>query len=151
VTRRSNRVRGPRGSALVEVTWLGILLLVPIIWILLSVFEVQRGALGTSTAARAAGRAFVLAPDEGAARARAEAAARLALDDQGLRGAPLKLDVTCAPQGVGCLSGSAVVTVTVRTQLTLPLLPDVLGGGAPSFALDATHTVPVGQYQEVKP
>jgi len=25
----------------------------------------------------------------------------------------------------------------------------VLGGDAPSFALDATHTVPIGQYQEV--
>jgi hypothetical protein len=28
-------------------------------------------------------------------------------------------------------------------------MPDVLGGGAPSFAVDATHTVPIGQFQEV--
>ena len=32
-----------RGSALVELTWLGILLLVPMLWIVLRVFEVQRG------------------------------------------------------------------------------------------------------------
>lgn len=38
----------------------------------------------------------------------------------------------------------------VDTRVDLPLLPDVLGGGSPSFALDATHTVPVGQYQEVR-
>jgi hypothetical protein len=28
-------------------------------------------------------------------------------------------------------------------------MPDVLGGDQPSFALDASHTVPIGQYQEV--
>jgi hypothetical protein len=42
-----------------------------------------------------------------------------------------------------------VITVQVSSRVVLPLLPDVLGGGAPSFALDAVHTVPVGQYQEV--
>ena len=38
------RRRDERGSALVELTWLGLLLLVPLLWIVLSVFEVQRGA-----------------------------------------------------------------------------------------------------------
>jgi len=28
-------------------------------------------------------------------------------------------------------------------------MPSVLGGHAPSFALDASHTVPIGQFQEV--
>ena len=55
--------RGEDGSALVELTWLGILLLVPMLWIVLSVFEVQRGAFAVSGAARAAGRAYALAPD----------------------------------------------------------------------------------------
>lgn len=38
--------RTEEGSALVELTWLAILLLIPVIWIVMSVFEVQRGALG---------------------------------------------------------------------------------------------------------
>ena len=42
-----------------------------------------------------------------------------------------------------------MITVRVATRVDLPLLPEVLGGEAPSFALDAEHTVPVGQYQEV--
>ncbi len=42
-----------------------------------------------------------------------------------------------------------MITVRVATRVDLPLLPDVLGGRAPSFALDASHTVPIGQYQEV--
>jgi hypothetical protein len=28
-------------------------------------------------------------------------------------------------------------------------VPDALGGGRPSFALDATQTVPIGRFQEV--
>jgi hypothetical protein len=32
----------------------------------------------------------------------------------------------------------------------LPMLPAVLGGDAPSFALAASHTVPIGQFQETR-
>ena len=56
--------RTESGSAVVEVVWLGILLLIPMVWIVLSVFEVQRGAFGVTAAARAAGRAYALAPDD---------------------------------------------------------------------------------------
>jgi hypothetical protein len=33
--------------------------------------------------------------------------------------------------------------------VVLPLMPDALGDGRPSFALDATQTVPIGQFQEI--
>jgi Flp pilus assembly protein TadG len=138
-----------RGSALVELTWLGILLIVPMLWIVMSVFEVQRGAFGVSAAARAGGRAFALAPDDASGRARAAAAAELALADQGVAGAPVEVTVTCTPYPRDCHSGTSVITVVVRSRVDLPMLPDALGGGAPSFALDATHTVPIGQYVEV--
>jgi len=141
--------RGERGSALVELTWLGVLLLVPMLWIVLSVFEEQQGAFGVSSAARAAGRAYALAPNDALGRARAEQAARQALADQGLRGAPVTVTVTCAPYPHDCHQGTSVITVRVASRVDLPLLPEVLGGQAPTFALDATHTVPVGQYQEV--
>ena len=48
--------------------WLDLLLLVPLLWIVLSVFEVQRGAFAVSGAARAAGRAYALAPATRSAR-----------------------------------------------------------------------------------
>lgn len=141
--------RGERGSALVELTWLGVLLLVPMLWIALSVFDVQRGAFGVSGAARAAGRAYALAPTDAVGLARAEQAARQALADQGLRGAPVSVTVTCVPYPHNCHQGTSVITVRVATRVDLPLLPEVLGGRAPSFALDASHSVPIGQYQEV--
>ena len=141
--------RGERGSALVELTWLGVLLLVPMLWIVLSVFDVQRGAFGVSSAARAAGRAYALAPNDAVGRVRAEQVARQALADQGLRGAPVTVTITCTPHPDNCHQGTSVITVRVASRVDLPLLPAVLGGQAPSFALDASHTVPIGHYQEV--
>jgi len=142
--------RTERGSALVELTWLGVLLLVPMLWIVLSAFEVQKGAFGVSSAARAAGRAYALAPNDALGKARAEHAARQALADQGLADAPVAVTVSCRPYPHNCHQGTSVITVRVASRVDLPLLPDVLGGRAPGFALDASHTVPVGQYQEVE-
>jgi hypothetical protein len=142
--------RGESGSAMVEVVWLGILLLVPLLWIVMSVLEVQRGAFGVSAAARSAGRAYALAPTDAEGERRARAAAGQVMADQGLPDVPLVVEISCDSPGSSCHSGGAVITVRVDTRVDLPLLPDVLGGGSPGFALDATHTVPVGQYQEVR-
>lgn len=140
--------RDDSGSALVELTWLGVLLLVPILWIVVSVFEVQRGAFATSGAARAAGRAYALAPTDAAGWAGAQAAAQQALADHGVPGQPLRLTVSCRPSPSDCHAPGSVVTVSVHSGVDLPLLPDVLGGGSPSFALSASHTVPIGQFRD---
>ncbi|MGB0100876.1 MAG: hypothetical protein WBP61_11415 [Nocardioides sp.] len=146
---RRARPKGEDGSALVELTWLGVLLLVPMLWIVVSVFDVQRGAFGVSGAARAAGRAYALAPTDAEGRHRAEAAARQALQDQGVDGVPVNVRITCTPYPHDCHSGTSVITVRVASRVDLPLLPAFLGGDAPGFALDATHTLPIGQFQEV--
>jgi Flp pilus assembly protein TadG len=145
----ASRRRSEQGSALVELTWLGLLLLVPLLWIVLSVFEVQRGAFAVSGAARAAGRAYSLAPSDAIGQARAQAAARQVLVDHGIGELPLGMAVTCAPSG-DCHAPGAVITVQLRSRVELPLLPDVLGGGAPSFALSASHTVPIGQFRDTR-
>lgn len=141
--------RDDRGSAIVELVWLGILLLVPLLWIVLSVSQVQQGAFAVTAAARAAGRAYALAPDDESGRKAAEEVARRALADQGLADAPLEVGVTCTPYPHDCHSGTSVITVRISSSVELPLLPDVLGGGQPRFALSAVHAVPIGRYQEV--
>jgi Flp pilus assembly protein TadG len=141
--------RDQRGSALVEVSWLGILLVLPVLWIVLSVFQVQRGAFGVSTAARAAARAYALAPDDTSGLVRARSAARVALDDQGVHGVTPEVRVSCTPYPNNCHQGTSVITVSVHSRVVLPMMPSALGSNRPSFALDATQTVPIGQYQEV--
>ena len=141
--------RGERGSALVEFTWLGILLLIPLIWVMLSVFEVQRGVFAVTAAARSAGRAYALADSDSAGESRAREAARQALADQGLADAPLALAVSCEPYPGTCHAGTSVVTVRVETSIDLPWLPASFGLGQPVFTLASEHTVPIGQFQEV--
>ena len=57
--------------------------------------------------------------------------------------------ITCTPYPRDCHSGTSLITVVVASRVDLPLLPAFLGGNAPSFALDSTHTVPIGQFQEI--
>jgi hypothetical protein len=143
------RPHDQRGSALVEVSWLGILLVLPVLWIVMSVFEVQRGAFGVSAAARAAARAYALAPDDASGLVRARTAARIALDDQGAHGVTPEVRVSCTPYPDDCHQGRSVITVSVHSRVVLPLMPAALGSNRPSFALDATQTVPIGQFQEI--
>lgn len=139
------------GSAVVEFIWVGILVLIPMVWIVISVFEVQRGAFGTSAAARSAARAFALAPNDAIGAARARDAARRALADQGLGDAPMDVQVTCTPFPRNCHSGTSVITVRIDSRVDLPLMPQILSGAQSGFTLDATHVVPIGQYQEIEP
>ena len=80
----SRRPSGDDGNALVEFSYLAVLLMVPLVYVLLTVFQVQRASFGVTEAARQAGRAYATAADEVQGRARARAAARLAMQDQGL-------------------------------------------------------------------
>jgi hypothetical protein len=140
------RPRFDQGSAVVELVWLGMLLLLPLLWIVLSVFEVQRGAFAVTSAARSAARAYALADNDAVGKAQARAAIRQALDDQGGQDREFRLTVSCAGP---CHQAGSVVTVRVWHGVDLPLLPAVLGGDAPSFRLDATHTVPIGQFRDL--
>lgn len=143
------RTADQRGSAVVELCWLGILLVLPVLWIVMSVFDVQRGAFAVSAAARAAARAYALAPDDATGLRRARAAVSVALDDQGVADLTADVIVSCTPYPSDCHQGTSVITVSVRARVALPLMPSALGGARPSFALSATQTVPVGQFQEV--
>jgi hypothetical protein len=87
-----------------------------------------------------------LADNDAVGKAQARAAIRQALDDQGGQDREFRLTVSCAGP---CHQAGSVVTVRVWHGVDLPLLPAVLGGDAPSFRLDATHTVPIGQFRDL--
>lgn len=144
----TGRRRDETGSALVETVWLSLLLLVPLVYVLIAVFDVQRASYGVSGAARAAARAYSLAPDEQSAPARARAAAAVALRDQRLDVSEVQLTVRCQPTPGNCLAPGSLISVDLRHQVRLPLAPTALGGDAPSFRVEASHTVAYGTYRE---
>ncbi len=131
-----------RGSATVEFTWLTVLLLVPLVYVVLAIFQTQRTAYGVSAASEAAARAFIQSPDADSAPARARVAARLVLADHDVTGASIA--TRCEP---ACFEPGSTVVVVVRTAQRLPLAPDVLGDPIASFAVDSTHTEPFGRYR----
>jgi Flp pilus assembly protein TadG len=144
---RPARAHGERGTALIEVTWLSILLLIPLLYAVLAVFQVQRSAFAVTAATRAAGRAYTLAPSAAEGIARARTAAAVALEDQGLTLSRGRLKVSCAPDPNDCLSPGSVVHVDMTYPVALPLMPSALGGDTPSFRVEAEHSAPYGTFR----
>jgi hypothetical protein len=123
-----------------------VLLLLPLIYLLLSVFSVQRAAFAVTQAAREAGRAYATAPSASAAATRAAYAARLALSSQGVSAG---VSLRYAPAGGGCGSGAdgaaslqpgARFVVCVRTQAALPLGGSVTVNGQYAVTVDTYRT-----------
>ncbi len=133
------------GNALVEFTYLSVLLMIPLVYVLISVFLVQRAAFGTTEAARQAGRAYTRAPSVDQAEARGAAAAMLALKDQGVTdAAPPVFECLGGP----CLTPGSRVRVTISYRVRLPLLGSVFGRGAGgTIPVTATHTEYVDRFK----
>ncbi|EFQ82798.1 hypothetical protein HMPREF0063_12007 [Aeromicrobium marinum DSM 15272] len=138
--------RRERGSATIEFIWLTLLLLVPLVYVMVAVFDTQRAAYGVSAASQSAAQAFVRSPDVVTAERRARTAAQLALDDHGLPAATVT--IACLPSTADCLAPGSKVRVLVRTTQPLPLTPAVLGDQVGAITVDSTHTETYGTYRE---
>jgi len=142
--------RGDDGSALIEFIGLSILLLVPLMYLLVTVFAIQRAAFGVTQAAREAGRAFATAPTAAVGMQRAQVAADLALEDQGLHhGAALGYG-SCGGGGSPSLAAGARFTVCVRTTAPLPLTARGPLSGAGSVTVNGTYVVSVDAFRETR-
>ena len=141
-----------RGSAVVEFVLLGLVLLVPLLYLALALSAVQRTAFGVTQAAREAGRAYVTGT-AATAPARAEAAARLALADQGV---PVDgVRVRYGPADAGCraagpapwpLDAGAAFAVCVSAPLRVPAVPGFLLGG--QGTVTGRHVVRADPYRD---
>ncbi len=141
----NTRAHSDHGTALIEFVWLAIVLLVPMVYILIAVFDLQRAAYGVSAASKSAARAFLLAPDEASARHRAEEAASLALEDQNVRAGAVS--IVCTPSQSLCLTPGSSVRVVVRVTQKLPLTPTFLGDQIAAITVDSTHVEPYSRYR----
>ena len=108
-----------RGSAIIEFVFLTIVVLIPLIYLVLTVGRIQSGTYAVAQAAREAGRAFVTAEAGDNAEARAQAAARIAFEDFGFGG---QLAISC--DGSPCLRPEGRVTTRATVRVPLPLVPD---------------------------
>lgn len=138
---RSRLSTNDTGSASVEFITVGMLMLVPLVYLVLAVSAIQAGAFAAEGAARQAARVFVQAPDLEAAEDSAQRALEFALADHGIEGGA-RLAVTCS--AADCLTRQAFVTVTVDISVPLPLLP--LGDVPLAVPIRATATEQVSRF-----
>nr|MBA2696160.1 pilus assembly protein [Actinomycetota bacterium] len=75
---------GDGGSAVVEFVTIGVLMLVPVVYLVVAMAGVQAAAFATESAAREAARIVVTADDEQQSQQRVLAAVGWALRDQGI-------------------------------------------------------------------
>ena len=113
-------MRRDDGSALVEFTWLAVLLMIPLVYVVLAAVSVQRAAFATTAAAREAARAYATAPSDEEGERRAEAAVALAMHDQGVRWTLSGRVVDC---GVCDFAPGSRFTVDLHTVVSLPFVP----------------------------
>ncbi len=139
-TRRSTDLRtGERGSASLEFLTVGMILLVPLVYLVMAVAAIQAAALGVEGAARQAARVAVL--DANGADASVERTVGVVLADYGVDAGATSVDVACSAR---CDEPGTRVTVHVRVSVPLPLVPQALASssiGTVQLESSATHTV----------
>ena len=142
------RTAGERGSALVEFVFLGVLLVVPLIYLVMTLARVQAGTYAVSTAAREAGRAYVTAYDADRAEARARAAATIAFEDQGFGSEQAAVTMRC--DGSPCLRPEGRIEISAQVTVPLPLVPSFARDVVPlEVPLSAKHVAVVDRFRAV--
>ncbi len=146
-SRRCRSRAGDRGSASLEFVTAGVLLLVPLVYLILAMAAIQGGALSVEGASRQAARVFVQAGSAQDAAARANTAVDFALQDFGVDARRATVTITCRPKPSACLTRRGFVTVTVTASVPLPLVPSGLAVTTPlAVPMSATATEQVSRF-----
>jgi hypothetical protein len=135
--------RTQQGSALIETVLVGLLLMVPLIWLLGVLADMHRGALASTAAAREAGADAARATSVTEAERAIDAAIAQAFRDHGLDPASAQVSWS-APRGFE--RGAAVeieITYPV-TMLQAPFLGSVAG---PSVDVSARHAARIDPFR----
>lgn len=140
------------GTASLEFITAGLVLLVPLVYLVLTMSALQGAAFAVEGASRQAARVFVESPTETDALDGARRAVEFALADYGLDTDDVALTITCTPRPDACLTRRGFVTVEVSTRVTLPLVPPVLDLDVPlSVPMSSSATQQVSRFAEVAP
>ncbi len=134
------------GTAALEFITVGLILLVPLVYLVLALASLQAGTFAVEGAARQAARVYVQAPNAEEAAARASRAIEFGLADHHVDASTVTTSVRCAGAPT-CPARNATVTITVRVSIPLPLVPDVLDlTTAASVPIEASATQRVSRF-----
>lgn len=120
------RLADDSGSASLEFLTVGVLLLVPLVYLVLTLGQIQHAVLGLEGGARHAARTIAQADSHEAGLAAADRALRVAMADAGLAAEQVSVTISCAPDPGACDTPRGTVTVQVGATVPLPFAPPVL-------------------------
>ncbi|AZS37143.1 hypothetical protein CVS47_01773 [Microbacterium lemovicicum] len=147
VLRRRLDLTNERGSAALEFIVVGMLLLVPVVYLIISLGLIQGQALGVEAAARHIARTVAVSTDDADARDKAARVLDAVVEEYGLDPASVDIAFDCRPAGTRCPDAGATVVVTVSARVSLPLVPPVLGlERLASVPVDASAAQKVSRY-----
>lgn len=144
---------GDDGRAVLEVVFLAVLLLIPTLYVVISIFRVQAATFAVTQAAREVGRVMDTAPDAASGLDLAHRVAAVALTDQHVP--PDGVLIRFTQPGQGCPSGSPIpprlapgaqVDICVTVTITLPGVPTVLTGA--DNTVTGVYTLRIGDFRE---
>jgi Flp pilus assembly protein TadG len=139
------RPTGDAGNAMVEFVYLSLLLMIPLFYALLAVFQIQGAAFAVTEASRQAGRAFVRADTADEGMARAQKAVQLAMADQQVH-ATVTPSFSCDPSPCDLTAGQRV-EVRVSYTVPLPFLGTLLGKQA-GVPVTGSHVEYVDRFKQ---
>lgn len=119
--------RNDEGSAALEFVTVGVILLIPLVYLVVALGVIQEQTLGAEAAARHTARAVATAPDAATAARLGEAVLAETTQQYGLDPDSVDISLACAPAVVECPSAGVTLLVTVAARVRLPGVPAVFG------------------------
>ena len=137
------RAENSGGGALIEALLVGLVLMVPLVWLLGVLAQVHSGALAAAAAAREAGADAARERDGASASAAIDAAVARAFLDQGLNPAAVRTRWS-VPSG---FERGGMVEVEVSYRVAVVGLPVVGAASRPSIPVTARHVARMDPYR----
>jgi Flp pilus assembly protein TadG len=116
-----------RGSGALEFIVGGVILLVPIVYLIVALGQIQTQTLGVEQAARHIARGVAMAEGTDAADARAARVLDGIVAEYDIDPGVVSVDLACVGVHASCPEPGATIRVTVSSEVALPLVPPVLG------------------------
>jgi Na+-transporting methylmalonyl-CoA/oxaloacetate decarboxylase gamma subunit len=141
------RLTGEEGSSVIEFLGLALVLLVPLVYLVMTLGRLEAATFATEGAAREAARTYVMADGAGEGAERAAAAVGIALRDQGFDDDPATaLTLTCS--AVPCLAPGSDVAARIEVRVPLPFVPGFVRDVIPlEIPVSAERVAPVDTYR----
>lgn len=137
--------RNETGSATVEFIGLSVILLIPAIYLLLTISQLQAAGYAAVAASDQAAKTLGYAQEAGPAEQQAIAAVHLTAENYQLDPSTVTTVIECS--NTDCTTPGTQISVQVSIDVPLPLIPTFLGNPTRIATMNATGYHVIGEFE----